>query len=101
MPRYLQSSIDEVLNRSDLVDIASSYITLKRNGTDFVGLCPFHREKTPSFHISSDKQLFYCFGCNSGGNIIDFVAKIELDNLAYKLLYNIVYRKIITKEEKV
>lgn len=77
MPRYLQSSIDEVLNRSDLVDIASSYITLKRNGTDFVGLCPFHREKTPSFHISSDKQLFYCFGCNSGGNIIDFVAKIE------------------------
>lgn len=77
MPRYLQSSIDEVLNRSDLVDIASGYITLMRNGTDFVGLCPFHREKTPSFHISSDKQLFYCFGCNSGGNIIDFIGKIE------------------------
>jgi len=77
VPRYLQSSIDEVLNRSDIVDIASSYITLKRNGTDFVGLCPFHREKTPSFHISSDKQLFYCFGCGSGGNIIDFVGKIE------------------------
>ncbi len=77
VPRYLQSSIDEVLNRSDIVDIASSYITLKRNGSDYIGLCPFHREKTPSFHISSDKQLFYCFGCGTGGNIIDFVSKIE------------------------
>lgn len=77
MPKFLQSSIDEVLNRSDIVDIASGYVTLKRNGSDFVGLCPFHREKTPSFHISSDKQLFYCFGCGSGGNIIDFIMKIE------------------------
>lgn len=77
MPRYLQSSIDEVLNRSDIIDIASSYMTLKRNGSDYVGLCPFHREKTPSFHISSDKQLYFCFGCGSGGNIIDFVGKIE------------------------
>ena len=77
MPKFMQSSIDEVLSRSDIVDIASNYVTLKRNGQDYVALCPFHREKTPSFHISSDKQLFYCFGCNSGGNIIDFVMKIE------------------------
>ncbi len=77
MPRYMQSSIDEVLNRSDIVDIASSYVTLKRNGSDYVALCPFHREKTPSFHISSDKQLYYCFGCGAGGNIIDFIMKIE------------------------
>lgn len=77
MPKFLQSSIDEVLNRSDIVDIASGYVSLKRNGSDYVGLCPFHREKTPSFHISSDKQLFYCFGCGSGGNIIDFIMKIE------------------------
>ncbi len=77
MPRFLQSSIDEVLRRSDIVDLVSSYVTLRRNGTDFVGLCPFHREKTPSFHISSDKQLYYCFGCGSGGNLIDFVMKIE------------------------
>ena len=77
VPRYLQSSIDEVLNRSDIVDIVSSYVTLKRNGSDYVGLCPFHREKTPSFHISSDKQLYYCFGCGSGGNIIDFIGRIE------------------------
>lgn len=100
MPRYMQSSIDEVLSRSDIVDIASSYVTLKRNGTDFVALCPFHREKTPSFHISSDKQLFYCFGCGSGGNIIDFVMKIEnLDFIdAIKFLAE---RAGITLEEEV
>ncbi len=100
VPRYLQSSIDEVLNRSDIVDIASSYMTLKRNGSDFVGLCPFHREKTPSFHISSDKQLFYCFGCGSGGNIIDFVGKIEnldfIDTIKY-----LAERAGITLEEEV
>lgn len=77
MPRFMQSSIDEVLRRCDLPEIASSYMHLRRNGSDFVGLCPFHREKTPSFHISSDKQLFYCFGCGSGGNLIDFIKKIE------------------------
>lgn len=77
MPRYLQSSIDEVLRRSDLVEIASTYVTLRRNGNDFIGLCPFHREKTPSFRITTDKQLFYCFGCGSGGNLIDFIKKIE------------------------
>ncbi len=77
MARFMQSSIDEVLSRCDLPEIASSYMQLRRNGSDFVGLCPFHREKTPSFHISSDKQLFYCFGCGSGGNLIDFIKKIE------------------------
>lgn len=77
MARFLQSSIDEVLRRSDIVEVVSSYVSLRRNGTDFVGLCPFHREKTPSFHISADKQLFYCFGCGAGGNLIDFVMKIE------------------------
>ncbi len=81
MPRYLQSSIDEVLRRSDLVEIASTYVTLRRNGNDYIGLCPFHREKTPSFRITTDKQLFYCFGCGSGGNLIDFIKKIE--NLDY------------------
>ncbi len=77
MARFMQSSIDEVLSRCDLPEIASSYMQLRRNGSDFVGLCPFHREKTPSFHISSDKQLYYCFGCGSGGNLIDFIKKIE------------------------
>lgn len=77
LARFLQSSIDEVLRRSDIVEVASSYVSLRRNGSDFVGLCPFHREKTPSFHISADKQLFYCFGCGTGGNLVDFVMKME------------------------
>lgn len=77
MARLLQSSIDEVLQRSDIVDVVSSYVSLRRNGSDYVGLCPFHHEKTPSFHISADKQLFYCFGCGTGGNLIDFIMKAE------------------------
>lgn len=77
MARFLQSSIDEVLRRSDIVEIVASYVSLRRNGSDYVGLCPFHREKTPSFHISADKQLYYCFGCGAGGNLIDFVMKAE------------------------
>ena len=77
MARFMQSSIDEVLRRTDLAEFASGYVSLRRNGSDFVGLCPFHREKTPSFHINGDKQLFYCFGCGSGGNLIDFVKRIE------------------------
>ena len=100
MARYMQSSIDEVLQRSDLAEFASSYVSLRRNGADYVGLCPFHREKTPSFRISADKQLFYCFGCGTGGNIIDFVRKIEnLDFVdAIKLLAD---RAGITMEEEV
>ncbi len=77
MPRYKQSSINEVVRRNDLAELVSAYVKLKRNGTRHVGLCPFHKEKTPSFHVDEDKQLYYCFGCGEGGNIFDFVMKIE------------------------
>lgn len=77
MPRYSQNSISEVSRANNIVDVVSSYVQLKRNGTSFTGLCPFHKEKTPSFHVSEDKQLFYCFGCGAGGNIYDFVMRIE------------------------
>lgn len=77
MPRYTQNSINETASRNNLVDVVSSYVHLKRTGTSYVGLCPFHHEKTPSFHVSEDKQLFYCFGCGTSGNIFDFVMKIE------------------------
>lgn len=100
MPRFMQSSIDEVLRRSDIVDIVSSYVTLRRNGTDFVGLCPFHREKTPSFHISSDKQLFYCFGCGTGGNLIDFVMKIENFDFVDSIKF-LAERSGVTLEEEI
>lgn len=77
MAYYTDRSIAEVAARNNLVDIASLYVHLRRNGSDYVARCPFHNEKTPSFHINEDKQLFYCFGCGAGGNIFDFVGKIE------------------------
>ncbi|MBQ2696075.1 MAG: DNA primase [Clostridia bacterium] len=77
MPRYKQSSINEVSRRTNLAELVSGYVHLKRNGTSHVGLCPFHKEKTPSFHVDEDKQLFYCFGCGAGGNVFDFVMRAE------------------------
>ncbi len=77
MARYSQNSIREVERRNDIVDVVSSYVKLKRNGNHHIGLCPFHKEKTPSFHVSQDKQLYHCFGCGVGGNLFDFVMKME------------------------
>lgn len=69
--------IDEVVSRSDIVDIISGYIKLKKNGSSYVGLCPFHNEKSPSFSVSPGKQLYHCFGCGVGGNVITFVMEYE------------------------
>lgn len=70
---YASEVIDEVVSRSDIVDIISGYIKLKKNGSSYVGLCPFHNEKSPSFSVSPGKQLYHCFGCGVGGNVITFV----------------------------
>jgi len=69
--------IQEVIERNDIVDVVSQYVKLKRGGSTLKGLCPFHKEKTPSFSVSGDKQLFYCFGCAKGGTIINFVMQME------------------------
>ncbi len=82
MVRYSDELIDEIRNRNDIVDIISQYVVLKRSGRNFFGLCPFHKEKSPSFCVSADKQIFHCFGCGVGGNVIHFVSKIE--NLNFK-----------------
>jgi len=82
MVRYSDEFIDEIRNASDIVDIISQYVILKRSGRNFFGLCPFHKEKTPSFSVSPDRQIFHCFGCGAGGNAIHFVSKIE--NLDFK-----------------
>lgn len=71
-----QSKIEEIKNRLDIVDLVSEYLTLKKAGRNFIGLCPFHQEKTPSFTVNRDKQIFYCFGCGEGGNVITFLMKI-------------------------
>ena len=69
--------LDEIRSRGDIVDLISEYVNLKRSGTNFMGLCPFHGEKTPSFSVSRSKQIFKCFGCGAGGDIITFVMKKE------------------------
>ena len=73
--------IEEIKFRCDIVDVISGYVTLKRSGSGMVGLCPFHSEKTPSFHVTPERGFFYCFGCGVGGDVITFIRKIE--NLDY------------------
>lgn len=80
--RYSDELIDEIRNRNDIVDIISQYVVLKRSGRNFFGLCPFHKEKSPSFSVSPDKQIFHCFGCGVGGNVFHFVSKIE--NISFR-----------------
>jgi len=75
--RYSEELIEEVKNSNDIVDVISQYVNLKRSGRNFFGLCPFHKEKSPSFSVSPDKQIFHCFGCGAGGNVIHFISKIE------------------------
>ncbi len=77
MPRYSEDIINEVFAENDIVDYVSQYVKLKRSGRDYSGLCPFHGEKTPSFHVSQDKQLYHCFGCGASGNLVQFAMRIE------------------------
>jgi DNA primase len=73
-----KETIEHVRERARIEDIAQRYVpSLKKRGRNFVGLCPFHKEKTPSFSVSPEKQIFYCFGCHSGGNVFTFLSKIE------------------------
>lgn len=65
MVRYSDELIDEIRNGNDIVDLISQYVTLKRSGRNFFGLCPFHKEKTSSFSVSPDRQAFHCFGCGA------------------------------------
>lgn len=82
MVRYSDELIEEIKSSNDIVDVISGYVTLKRSGRNFFGLCPFHKEKSPSFAVSPDKQIFHCFGCGAGGNVIHFVSKVE--NISFK-----------------
>lgn len=69
--------LDELSARNDIVDVVSQYVQLKKSGANYFGLCPFHNEKTPSFSVSPDKQIFHCFGCGAGGGVITFTMKAE------------------------
>ncbi len=78
---YSQGFIENVRESNDIVDLINTYVRLQQKGGSYVGLCPFHNEKTPSFSVSSDKQLYHCFGCGASGNIYTFL--MEMDNLDF------------------
>ncbi|MDX1358165.1 MAG: CHC2 zinc finger domain-containing protein, partial [Clostridia bacterium] len=78
---YPEEIIEEIIEKNDIVEVVSDYVKITRKGKDYFGLCPFHREKTPSFSVVPSKQIFYCFGCGKGGNVINFMKGIE--NIEY------------------
>ena len=77
MPFYSEDQIEEVRSANDIVDVVSGYVKLTKKGGTWFGLCPFHNEKTPSFSVSRGKQMYYCFGCGAGGNVITFLMQYE------------------------
>lgn len=74
---YPEELIEEVRSRNDIVDVISGYVKLTKKGSSYFGLCPFHNEKSPSFSVSREKQMYYCFGCGAGGNVFTFVMEYE------------------------
>ena len=74
---YPEELVEEIRSKNDIVDVISSYVRLQKKGSSYFGLCPFHNEKSPSFSVSPDKQIFHCFGCGVGGNVFTFLTKIE------------------------
>jgi len=77
MIQYTDELKEEIRTANDIVDVISQYVTLKRSGRNFFGLCPFHKEKSPSFSVSADRQYFHCFGCHKGGDVFTFISEIE------------------------
>ena len=77
MSRISEETVREIRERSDIVEVISGYLQLRRSGTNYLGLCPFHQEKTPSFNVNAPRQIFHCFGCGVGGNVFTFVMRME------------------------
>ena len=75
--RIPPEKIDEIRNATDILDLIGSFVRLKKRGKNYVGLCPFHSEKTPSFNVSPERQMYHCFGCGVGGNVFTFVMESE------------------------
>jgi DNA primase len=74
---FSPAALEQIRAASDIVDIIGSYVPLKRAGANFVALCPFHKEKSPSFNVNPHKQIFHCFGCHKGGDVFTFVKEYE------------------------
>jgi len=82
-----ERQIKEIKERVSIVDIISGYVNLKRSGENFVGLCPFHNEKTPSFTVNEKKGVFHCFGCGAGGDVISFLTRIRNESFSDTIRY--------------
>ena len=100
MYKISQEDIERVRDLSDIVDVISQYVQLIRKGNNFFGLCPFHNEKTPSFSVAHQKQIFHCFGCGKGGNVFSFVMDYQKISFpeSVKLLadkYNVDLKKLL------
>src|SRR3954464_13260519 len=78
---FSTDTLERVRAANDIVDVIGSYLPLKRAGANFVALCPFHKEKTPSFNVNPQRQIFHCFGCHKGGNVFVFIQ--EYENLTF------------------
>src|SRR6266850_3643471 len=74
---FSDNALEQIRAASDIVDVIGGYLPLKRAGANFVALCPFHKEKTPSFNVNPQKQIFHCFGCHKGGDVFTFVKEYE------------------------
>ena len=74
---YPEELIEEVRQKNDIVDVLSGYVKLQKKGSSYFGLCTFHNEKSPSFSVSRQKQMYYCFGCGAGGNVFTFLMEYE------------------------
>ncbi|MBI5062136.1 MAG: DNA primase, partial [Desulfatitalea sp.] len=72
-----EDTIQRIKNVANIVEVISEHVVLKKAGRNYLGLCPFHAEKTPSFTVSAEKQIFYCFGCHAGGNVFSFLMQRE------------------------
>ena len=104
---YGDDVIEEVRARNDIVEVVSQFVHLQKRGSGYVGLCPFHNEKTPSFSVTPSKQMFYCFGCGTGGNVFTFIQKYEnlswreaLEHLAQRAGYTLPGRDTSEKAKK-
>src|SRR5690554_2431373 len=75
--RIPEETIEKIRSSVDIVDVISEHVQLKKQGRNYFGLCPFHGEKTPSFSVTPEKQIFYCFGCKKGGNVLTFLMELE------------------------
>ena len=75
---YPEELVEEIRSKNDIVDVIGSYVHLTKKGGSHMACCPFHNEKTPSFSVSSSKQMFYCFGCGKGGNVFTFLMEYEV-----------------------